>query len=173
MSRSLVPTTQRLWLSCPTLEASAPRRRPNPRTNPRPTLRFLPCRAKTAAFRMSRPGSASFSPERISSVQSRCLVRICRSISPITGVSGFCETIRKSFSVTGSSRTVCANASGTGGGSAAANSSSETGTPPQTTCRTDPDSSASTSTRSARCPGATSPRSARPNARAADQEAAR
>ena len=40
MSASSAPTTQMLWLSCPTEEAIAPRFRPKPCTKPRPMLRM-------------------------------------------------------------------------------------------------------------------------------------
>ena len=59
MSSSSMPTTTMLCASCATVDASAPRLRPKPRTKPRP-MRPVPwCRSITATLARSRAGSAT------------------------------------------------------------------------------------------------------------------
>ena len=58
-----VPATIRLWWSCAMVDAIAPRRNPNPCTNPLPTRPVAMCRSITAILMMSRSMSGVAKPD--------------------------------------------------------------------------------------------------------------
>src|SRR5581483_6282088 len=62
IAASLIPTTTTLCASCATVDAIAPRRRPKPRTSPRPVRPVPRWRSITAIFARSRLASATASP---------------------------------------------------------------------------------------------------------------
>ena len=73
MSSSPAPTTQMLWLSWPTEEASAPWRKPKPLTKPRPILPLRPWRSSTQILSRSCSGSACRLPSRKGRLASKSL----------------------------------------------------------------------------------------------------
>ena len=171
MSASDAPTTQMLWLSCPTEEASAPSRNWKPLAKPRPTFWLVPWRAKTQIFRMSRSGSATSFPSFAGTSRRRWAVMIFPGRTPITDWTEPRAGTAKSSAVTGWSLTERSPTGLTAGRPAKV--SGVTTRPLRMTRLTAHSSRSSSSTRSARCPGAISPRSNRPKPRAADHVAAR
>ena len=71
MSASVVPTITTFWLSQLVDAAIAPRRRPNPRTNPMPAVPVAWWRSTTQILAMSFAGSATTAPSTTSSATCR------------------------------------------------------------------------------------------------------
>ena len=90
MSSSVVPTTQRLWLSWPTGRSTERplREKPKPWTNPRPILPLRPWRSSTQILSRSCSGSACRRPSRNGRLASKRRVRILPGMMPMTAVAG-------------------------------------------------------------------------------------
>ena len=123
-------------------------------------------RARTACARPA-PGRAGGRRRGTAASRVRCSVSSECSIAPITGPDGPAARTANSSGATGARLTEPWPTGGTTARSA--NAASSIGTPPQITCATAQLSRSSSSTMSARRPGAIWPRSNRPNARAAPQ----
>ncbi len=171
ISSSEVPTTQILWLSWLTVDAIAPDFKPKPCTKPVAIFPFLPCRSTTAILTtsFSKSGSTPFGPTLRSN--SRLSVMILPGIIPIARVLPLLECERKLDALTFGALTLLRPTGATA--LRAANKSSETTLPADRTISAWQPSRLSTTTISARCPGAIKPRSKRPKALAAETLAAR
>ena len=84
MSASDMPTTTMLCASWAIVDASAPARRPNPRTRPRPIRPVARCRSTTAIFAEIPPGSATMSPSATAGSSTSASVTIWSGTTPIT-----------------------------------------------------------------------------------------
>ena len=113
MSLSSTPTTTMLWASCATVDASAPERRPKPRTKPRP-MRPVPWwRSMTAIFARSRPGSDTAWPSTTVGSSISSSVTTWSSTSPMTRARPPLHGIAKSPAEIGCTCTVRFTHSGT------------------------------------------------------------
>jgi hypothetical protein len=102
MSASEHPTTTTLWASCATVEAKAPRLRPNPVTKPLPSRPVARCRSTRQILRRSRAGSATAQPSFVVGCIASDSVTICPGITPITRTSSPSDRMARS------SRWICA-----------------------------------------------------------------
>ena len=113
IAASLIPTTTTLCASCATVEASAPRRSPKPRTNPSPIRPVPRWRSITAIFARSRSASATASPARTVGSSTSDSVTICPGTSPITRARPPRHGMRNISGPSAPTRTVCRTQSGT------------------------------------------------------------
>ena len=160
-----------LWLSCPTDEAIAPRFMPKPWTKATAILSLTPCRATTATLTKSWSRSIPRRPLAKGSVDGHALGDDLAGHDADRLRRGPWPRAAKSAAVTRRALTLSRPTGATV--PRAANSSSPTIRPAVITVETAQVSRSSITTRSARQPGATRPRSIRPKMRAAEMLAAR
>ena len=114
--RRRCPTTTMLCASCATVEPSAPRCRPKPRTKPSRCGPVPRCRSITAIFARSRSGSATASPPRCVGSSTSDSVMIWPGTSPITRAAAALPRDPERLGRRARrSRTVCRTQSGTSG----------------------------------------------------------
>ncbi len=155
MEASSLPRTIRLWWSWATVLASAPRRSPKPATNPRPTRPLPWWRSITASLARSRDGSGPLAPRSTSSARVTIwpgTTRITRA-RPAVGRSN----PTRSQAIRTVSRSACG-----GPGRGPPGEAVSTLRPARYTATGRGAERSSQSTRSARRPGATAPRSESP-----------
>ena len=167
MSASATPTITTLCASWATVEANAPARRPNPRTSPRPIRPVAWWRSTTAILARSRAGSATTRPSATGASSSRASVISCPGTVSITRTRADSAAMANASAARGADRIVRRTNSGIGGReNGSARPSDATSRPSFHTRAGRNVSRSSSSTRSARRPGAIAPRSSRPCARA-------
>src|SRR6266511_1450155 len=101
MSASAMPTTTMLWASCATVEARAPRCKPEPCTKPRPIRPVPRWRSITAIFARSLPESATAAPSAVAGSSTSASVITWSGTSPITRTLPPVHGMWKSLAVTG------------------------------------------------------------------------